>query len=201
MIYIYGFGLERFKPETVRDFIWTQGAWGPLLFVLGNAARPLVFFPAIVLGVAGGLAFGPLWGTLYLIAGTLLGAALCFWAARALGCGGLLQAFSRWIGPDTIERLATRRTFRTVLVLRLVPVLPWDAVSFIAGVSNMRFWPYLAATAAGCIPGAVAFSMLGDALGRSLPQALWATAASLLILCLPAAYGWVTQRRQYRPHN
>lgn len=201
IIYIYGFGLEHFKPETVRDFIVSKGVWGPLLFVVGNALRPLVFFPAIILGIAGGLAFGPLWGTVYLVIGTLLGAALCFWVARVLGCDGLFRVFSRWVSPETVERLTTQNAFKTVLILRFLPILPWDAVSFVAGISKMRFWPYFAATAIGSIPGAIAFSFVGDSLGRPISVALWTIAVSVLIFCLPAVYNWTVQRRQCRAHN
>lgn len=170
--YVYGFGIERFKPETIRDSVLAMGYWGPLLYILGNIIRPLVFFPAMVLAVAGGLAFGPLWGTVYLVIGTVLGAALCFGIARLLGPQRLRRHWPAWMPLAELDDQAERHGFRTLLILRLAPVLPWDAVSFLAGLSSVRFWPYMAATGLGSVPGAVAFSYFGNAMFQSVPLAV-----------------------------
>lgn len=180
IIYVYGFGIERFKPEIVRDTILSLGYWGPLLYILANIVRPLVFFPAIVLGVAGGLAFGPLWGTVYLVLGTVLGAALCFGLTRVFGRDRLKRYWPAWMHMEQVGGAAARYGFRTMLMLRLAPVLPWDAVSFLAGLSGVRFWPYLAATAIGSVPGAIAFCYFGNALFNSVPLAV-AVAAGIVL--------------------
>jgi uncharacterized membrane protein YdjX (TVP38/TMEM64 family) len=178
ILYVYGLDLERFRPEALRDLILSLGAFGPVLYILGNIVRPFLIFPAAVLAVAGGLAFGPLWGTVYLVLGTVLGAALCFGVARALGRERLRRSRPAWLPLAELDDRVAVHGFKTVLLLRLAPVLPWDAVSFLAGLSGVRFWPYLAATVLGSIPGAVAFSLFGDALFRSLPAAVAIAAAT-----------------------
>ncbi len=164
ILYVYGYGIERFRPETIGDALASLGYWGPCLYILANTVRPFFFFPAIILGVAGGLAFGPLWGAVYLVAGTVLGAALCFAAARLLGRDGLKRFRPAWLPLEELDDRAVRHGFRAILLLRLAPVLPWDAVSFLAGLSGVRFLPYLWATLLGSIPGAVAFTCFGSAL-------------------------------------
>jgi uncharacterized membrane protein YdjX (TVP38/TMEM64 family) len=184
-IYIYGFGTERLGPEAIRDMILVWGYWGPLLYILCNIIRPFFFFPAIVLGIAGGLAFGPLWGTIYLVTGTALGAALCFGIARLLGCDRLKRSWPKWLPIEELDDQAARHGFRTVLLLRLAPVLPWDVVSFMAGLSKVRFWPYSLATIIGSVPGAVAFSYLGDSLSQSLTMAAWVVICiGVMAVCL-----------------
>ena len=172
VLYVYAFGLERFKPETIRDYILALGYWGPFLYILANAVRPFFLFPAMVLAVAGGLAFGPLAGTVYLVIGTALGAALVFAAARRLGRDWFRKSRPAWLPLEALDDRAVRHGFRTVLLLRLAPVLPWDAVSVLVGLSPVRFRPYLAATALGSVPGALAFSYCGDILRQSLFAAL-----------------------------
>ncbi|SMC82192.1 TVP38/TMEM64 family protein [Sporomusa malonica] len=172
ILYVHEFGIERFKTETIRDTILSLGYWSPLLYILCNVFRPFFFFPAIILAVAGGLAFGPLWGAIYLIIGTALGAALCFGVARLLGRDKLKRFWSKWVLLDELDNQAARHGFRTVLIMRLAPVLPWDAVSFLAGLSKVRFWPYVSATVMGSVPGAIAFSYFGNVLFQSLSMAV-----------------------------
>lgn len=178
ILYVYGYGIERFRPETIGDALASLGYWGPCLYILCNIVRPFFFFPAIVLGIAGGLAFGPLWGAVYLVAGTVLGAALCFAAARLLGRDGLKRFRPAWLPLAELDDRAVRHGFRAILLLRLAPVLPWDAVSFLAGLSGVRFRPYLWATLLGSIPGALAFTCFGSALLDPLSAA--AAVAALL---------------------
>ncbi len=179
ILYVYAFGFERFQPETVRDAILALGCWGPPLYILANAVRPFLFFPALVLAVAGGLAFGPLVGTVYLVLGTALGAALVFAAARLLGRGWFERARPAWLPLAGRDAHFAGRGFRTILLLRLAPILPWDAVSVLAGLSAVRFRPYLAATVLGSLPGALAFSYCGEILRHSLALALAVAAVAV----------------------
>lgn len=180
-IYIYGFDNARFDPQTIRDLILSWGYWGPFGYIVLNALRPFLLFPALLVGVAGGLAFGPVWGTIYLMIGTAAGAALCFAVARLLGGGRLKHCCEQWLPLGHLDARLAAHGFKTVLLLRLAPVLPWDAVSFMAGLSRVRFWPYLLATVAGSVPGAIAFTCLGDSLSRSLASAA-VFAAALAVL-------------------
>lgn len=186
-IYVYGFGSERLEPDTIRDMILEWGYWGPALYIISNALRPFVLFPAMILGIAGGLAFGPLWGTIYLILGTVMGAALCFGAARVFGGDRLRHSLPQWVPLEELDNQAVNQGFRVVLLLRLAPLLPWDVVSFMAGLSKVRFWPYMTATIIGSVPGAIAFCFLGDSLTQSFTKAVM-TAASLAVLAIGVYY-------------
>lgn len=181
-IYAYGFGSERLRPAAIRDLILAWGYWGPFLYILCNGIRPFLFFPAMVLGTAGGLAFGPLWGTIYLITGTALGAALCFGTARLLGYDRVKRVCPQWLPVTELEN-PVKHGFRTVLLLRLAPILPWDAVSFMAGLSKVRFWPYFWASVIGSAPGAAAFSYLGDSLSQSFARTA-VTAAGIGVIAI-----------------
>lgn len=58
------------------------GHWTPMLFVLLYAVATVLFVPGVVFSLAGGALFGPLWGTIWNLAGATLGASLAFLTAR-----------------------------------------------------------------------------------------------------------------------
>ncbi|AFC33981.1 hypothetical protein PM3016_7413 [Paenibacillus mucilaginosus 3016] len=182
-----------FTPQGVRNAILGFGVWAPLVYIAVYTVRPLFFFPATVLCLAGGLAFGPLWGTVYTILGFTGDSILVFLLARRYGTRFLRAPegnIRQWQ-----ERLA-RRGFLTVASLRLIPIVPFDVISFAAGLSPIRFLPYLAGTVLGTIPVTFAYSFLGDRLSHGVSPAL--LPALLLVLVLGVIPVWWARRRTAR---
>lgn len=60
-------------PEMVQDFIRGFGIFGPLVFLIASAIRPLAFFPITVFYLASGLAFGTFWGGVLALTSALVG--------------------------------------------------------------------------------------------------------------------------------
>ena len=79
------------RLTQLRPAIEAYGAWGPVLYVAGYVLAELLFVPALPLTLLGGLAFGPLWGTVYVSIASTLAAALAFLVAR-------------YLARDTVER-------------------------------------------------------------------------------------------------
>ncbi|SEL98843.1 Uncharacterized membrane protein YdjX, TVP38/TMEM64 family, SNARE-associated domain [Blastococcus sp. DSM 46786] len=105
-----------------------------------------------VLGFAAGLAVA--------FAGGMLAAVVAFGLARALG----RPAVARLVG-SRLDRLAGGRTFVAVLVSRLVPVVPFVAVNYGAGLAGVRPAPFAAATAVGLVPSTLVQVGLGASAG------------------------------------
>jgi uncharacterized membrane protein YdjX (TVP38/TMEM64 family) len=137
-------------------------AWGPLVFVAVYLARPLIFFSAVVLTVAGGFLFGPVAGTALVLLASNGSAMVAYGLARWLGG-------ERFADPQAQGRLAmwTRRmrarSFETVIVMRLI-YLPYDLVSYLAGALRIHPIPFITATAIGSAPATVAFVLFGASL-------------------------------------
>lgn len=166
LIYLrYGAAL---RPEEVRDALLRLGPLGPLvqIAVLGGVLTvPLV--PATIFQVAGGWAFGKLLGFVYTMLGDALGATLGFWIARRWG----ERVLRRWLSPSSlaqVQRLAGRMSWRAVMVLRLLPGPAYTMVSLAAGISPLRFGPYLLGSVIGVAPWIALLVLAGD-LGRSNP--------------------------------
>ncbi|MEM9563155.1 MAG: VTT domain-containing protein [Actinomycetota bacterium] len=130
--------------------------WGPVLYVAVYTLRPVILFPASVLTVLGGLAFGPVAGVVYTVIGSNLSTAANYVAARFLtGRRPLRPPF----GQRALDRLVAN-PFETTLILRLVAA-PFDAVPLAAGALGLRFWPFLAGSFLGTITGTIAFVAFG----------------------------------------
>lgn len=199
-----GFLAARFTPlgeHLTRDGIgqaveWLRGnPWAPVVFVGAYAAATAVALPGAVLTLAGGAVFGFGWGAVYNSIAANLGANAAFAIARSLGRDGV----RRLAGDDskTVARLdavVARHGFRGLLTLRLVPLVPFNALNFGAGLLSMKWSTYAAATAIGILPGTIVYTFFADALlqgsrdaSRDALVRLLAAAAMLVALSvLPA---------------
>ncbi|KMJ56869.1 SNARE associated Golgi family protein [Bacillus sp. LL01] len=148
------------STSSIREWILGFGAWAPFIYVILYTVRPLVLFPASVLSLGAGLAFGAFWGTVYTIIGATLGAALSFFVARKLGKN---LANRSWKGKAAgIQKNMEKQGFLYILILRLLPILNFDLISYAAGVSKVRFSHFILGTLLGIIPGTFAYNFLGS---------------------------------------
>lgn len=156
----------------------------------------LLFVPGTIPSLAAGALFGPVSGTLLTLTGATLGAAGAFEFARRLGRSrterllkGRAAAADTWIGE---------RGLGGVIGLRLLPVLPFNALNYAFGLSSVSRRDHLLGTAIGIVPGTVAFVALGDSITR--PGSLGfliSIGAVLLLFAASALHG--RRRRQPEP--
>jgi uncharacterized membrane protein YdjX (TVP38/TMEM64 family) len=147
--------------EVIQNLLTflTQGFWGPMVYIVLYAIRPLILFPSTVLTLAGGFVFGPILGVLYTIIASNVSSTIAFFVGRFFGEGLLKDDGS----DGLIQRYARRmreNSFETVMIMRFI-FLPYDAVSYLAGFLKIKFWPFILATALGSIPGTMAFIGFG----------------------------------------
>ena len=84
-----------------------------------------------------------------------------------------------------------------VIVMRLVPVLPFTAIDYAAGLTSVRTRDYAIGTALGIFPGTVSFVALG-AYGTS--PGSWPFIVAVAALVLLTAGGLLVARRR-RPRR
>ncbi|WP_347862903.1 VTT domain-containing protein [Salimicrobium sp. PL1-032A] len=56
------------------------------------------------------------------------------------------------------------RGFLYIFVLRLIPIVSFDLLSYAGGIAKVRFKSFLIATVLGMIPGTFAYSFLGSSI-------------------------------------
>jgi uncharacterized membrane protein YdjX (TVP38/TMEM64 family) len=148
------------SPQNIRDWILSFGWMAPPLYILLYTVRPLVLFPVTLLSLTGGLAFGALWGSIYTIIGATMGALLSFLISRYFGKQLVKK---QWTGKwSKLEKKLEEQGFFYVLLIRLIPFISFDLISYAAGLSKIRILPYLLGTVIGIIPITIAFNFLGS---------------------------------------
>lgn len=133
------------------------------LFVAAYAVLSALGVPATPLTLAGGAVFGTLAGSLLIWLGAMLGAAGGYWLARLVG-GGVLRALLERVSGRALRALHGERGAWAMFRLRLVPVVPFSALNFGAGLAHLPFVPYMVATALGILPATVVYSYFADSL-------------------------------------
>ncbi len=144
-------------------------AWAPVLFVVIYAVATALAIPGTILTLAGGALFGVGWGTLLNWIAANLGANLAFGEARALGRDGL----KRLLGDraDFLERASRDHGFQALLTLRLIPLVPFNALNFGSGLTGISWPGYALATAVGILPGTAVYTFFADALLQGSQEA------------------------------
>lgn len=161
---------EYMNPNRLGTTLRAFGIWGPLVFMILCALRPLSLLPVGLFSIAGGFVFGFAYGTVYTYIGTVAGTFLAFWLARYFGSGfvnNLLQRALKGKAFDILEQIKEEKAFSTVFLLRVVPVLPVDAVSYGSGLTDIKFRDYALATSLSMFHGVAAYVYMGS-LARSI---------------------------------
>ncbi|MBC8233023.1 TVP38/TMEM64 family protein [bacterium] len=178
-----------FKYTPIRDyisatklqqFIQSFGFWAPLVYIIIYTIGPILMFPGSILSLAGGLAFGPIWGTIYTVLGATIGACGAFWVARIMG-RGLVEKLAKG-KLKTFDDSVAEHGLKVMLFLRLVPVFPFNALNYAAGLSQMKFVDYLIGTLVGIIPGTFAYVYLGSSLTDILSWKFLSAVALFLVI-------------------
>lgn len=175
-----------------------DGSVGIVIFLVLYLVRPLVLFPATGLTVAAGFVFGPWLGLAVVIVAANASAMLTYAVGRWFG----RRAGTSTPGDGRMARYRARlheRTFETVLIMRLV-LVPYDVVSYLAGVLRVAPLPFLAGTAVGSIPGTVAFVLFGASIEKfdgAVPSINpWMLVASVALLGVSLILVKVVRRRE-----
>jgi uncharacterized membrane protein YdjX (TVP38/TMEM64 family) len=154
------------NPALVKVEVMQWGVWGPVIFMLLYAVGPSFLVPGAVMTIAGGLAFGTAWGSVYSLIGGDAGALLAFAAGRFLGKSFVEQIVGERF-QSMLQKIA-KHGFQIIFYLRMVPVIPYNALNLLAGASPISFRDYFWATMIGMVPGTILFAFLGDALWHPL---------------------------------
>lgn len=171
---------------SLKDYLLAWGAWAPVIsaaiMILQSVVAPL---PAFIVTVTNGWLFGAFWGTLLSWSSAMTGAALCFYITRGFGRPAAEKFVSKRV-LAFVDRFFERYGTNSVLIARLIPVVSFDAVSYAAGLTPIKFGSFFLATGIGQLPATVVYSWLGQNLSLSAKVGLWTVGgvAALLVLSL-----------------
>ena len=171
------------------------------MFLLAYAVAGTLGVPGSILTLTGGAVFGFALGTLLNWIGATIGAIGGYWLARLLGRDAVERIGGRRI--YALEKLADAHAFTTVMRLRLIPVVPFNALNFACGLVGLDFGSYVVATMIGDLPVTAAYTYFADALlsgvaGARRAALLRASVAGALLILLSFLPGLIHRLRRPR---
>jgi uncharacterized membrane protein YdjX (TVP38/TMEM64 family) len=116
------------------------------------------------------LAFGPVAGSVYALAGAVLASWIHFYIGR-FGGAKLVERY----GGNMLNRLSrfiSRNDFIASAIVRNVPTGPPIVVNMAFGASSAKFWHFIAGAAVGSVPKILVVALLGESLLQAISGAI-----------------------------
>ncbi len=154
--------------------------------------------PGTIPTLAGGAIFGIARGMLFNTIGANLGALLAFLLARYLGRDFVARVLKG--KGATLDEKIGEHGLGTILYLRLIPLVPFNALNFGAGISRVSLRDYVLGSLIGMLPGTLVYTYFADALIRGTGEAkreafLHFLLAAGLLVAFTLITGWIRRRR------
>ena len=161
-------------PELVYDIlIWViesfQTGGLPLLFAMMIVQALAIPIPSELVLIAGGLAFEFPFGWLVGALGSMVAALISFYISRK---GGRSLAI-RFVGEKGInfaDNWFNRWGTWAVLLGRFAPFIPFDAISYSAGLTTIKLKNFMVPTVIGTLPRALFYTSLGSFFGVTFQE-------------------------------
>ncbi len=186
---------SRGDGAAVRDEIRGYGLLAPLVSVGIGLLHAIVPFPMEILALANGLAFGFVGGLVLTWLGCVLSALVVYSAGYLWGT----PLFERVVSERhrrKLDGLMEREGAFPLLALRLIPLVPFNAICVAAGAVRAPLWTYAWTTAVGILPLGILLTFAGSRFGGSgqpLGAAFWIF--SIIFLAV-VVFAWASFRRR-----
>ncbi|WP_027625892.1 TVP38/TMEM64 family protein [Clostridium lundense] len=157
----FNIDIRKININTLANYIKNYGKYAGLFFLVICGLKPLMLFmPAAMFSVVGGILFGPVEGFLLNMFGFFISGTLAFY-------------LSRFLGKATIDKILKGRAlninanlekngFKILLLLRLPPVLPYDPLSYTCGLTKIKYRDFILASLIGVSPETLCYSVMGE---------------------------------------
>ncbi len=161
------------------------GIGGVLVLVAVVLAHTVIPFPAEIPAAVAGFVYGFAVGVPLMSISFLASALAAYLLADRLG----RPLTRRLVGRrrlTAIERIVGRGGISTLLVLRLIPLVPFSLMCFVCGIGRVPLPRYTWTTLVGMLPQLVLITLVGSRLehARLTDPLLWAPALGMICLVL-----------------
>ena len=156
-----GVGLAIGGTDGARDLLTEVGEsnWGFVAFVAAYALTVVLLLPGTLGTVTAGAVFGFPVGAAAALAGATIGSTCAFIISRAMGRDGAQSLFGSRL--SNIDDFIGRNDFTSILVLRLMPIVPFNLLNYGSGLTSVRLSRYVLASVIGMAPATLLATGLG----------------------------------------
>lgn len=167
IIYFVGFtrpGTE-LRHTNIEQMAEHMQAFGIFSVLIGMSAifvqTWIPIFPFVLIAGANMLVFGVIEGITINFGMACLAAVTSFLFARYYGHDWVSAKLARYPSIQVFNDRLEQKSFRYILIGRLIPIIPSSVINFGAGMSKIQFRPFLFATLIGKFPIIVLESFMG----------------------------------------
>lgn len=149
--------------NNVKQIIVSKGRLAPIIFFILCVLRPILLLPIGLFSVLGGIMFGAIEGTILTVIASVIGSVIAYYIALVLGA----DFFTNYLGKSISKyNLENKNAFKVTFLMRVIPILPCDFVSYVCGLSKINLFKYILGTFLGIIPGTYIYSYFGSSLNN-----------------------------------
>ena len=159
------FGAEIFSKDAAAEllaYLKANRKYAFPLIVLIQMLQVIVcILPGQPIQFAASYMFGVFGGLMLSLAGAVIGVVISFFTAKVLGRDAVHMIFGEERVSDYQRKLNSGKGLTIAFLIYLIPGIPKDLVSYVAGISEMRFLPFLLVATVGRIPGMAGSLLFG----------------------------------------
>ncbi|KAK4759147.1 hypothetical protein SAY87_022278 [Trapa incisa] len=154
--------------KILKDFLlWVEedlGSWGPLVLAIAYIPLTILAVPASVLTLGGGYLFGLPIGFIADSIGATIGAGAAFILGRTIAKPFVVSKLRDYPKFQSVALAIHRSGFKIVLLLRLVPMLPFNVLNYLLSVTPVSIGGYMLASWLGMMPITLVLVYVGTTL-------------------------------------
>lgn len=152
--------LERLMLE-LQGWVETHPRWAFLAMIGFLTAGILLMLPASLMMMLSGFLFGIVKGFFVVWLATFFASTAAFVLARTLARPMVERRIARNVSFEVIDRAIRRKGFFVVFLTRLILLLPFPALNYTHGLTDVRLRDYMLGTMLGMVPAIFLFVFLG----------------------------------------
>ncbi|MGA1843882.1 MAG: TVP38/TMEM64 family protein [bacterium] len=157
---------QRLKDNRskIKEFVDRHYVPSLLAFIAMYIMTAFLLPGALILSVAAGFLFGVILGMIYINLATVIGGTLAFLSARYLIGGWVRHRFRDQLRLFN-ERIRDH-SHNYMLSLRLIPLLPFFLINYLAGITGIPLKTFVWTTSVGALPGSFICTFAGQQLAH-----------------------------------
>lgn len=164
LLYVFGkntlFNMDWYAklPQLLADHPHTAFL---ALILLQIVQIVICILPGEPVQIASSYFYGIVGGYIIAIVGAVVGSIISFKIARFFGNDAIHIIFGKKRVADYQKKLNSVKALTLVFLIYLIPGIPKDLVSYVAGISEMRLMPFMIASTLGRSPGILGSLLIG----------------------------------------
>ncbi|MDD5785911.1 TVP38/TMEM64 family protein [Campylobacter lanienae] len=175
--------LSSFNQQNLSEFMSDYGEFGWAIYIGFWVILPIFFFPAGILAIGGGAILGFWEALICAMIGVGINSAIMYFIARYFSGAFDTAKFER------VKNKFCKDEFSLIILLRLIPIVPYNVVNYMAGALRFDFVKFIIAGVLGKFISAVLFINLGSNIANYKSYEFWL--ALLLVVLMGAVAFWV----------